>query len=419
MPDRRLLVVPLLLAAALALASCARSAAAPAAGVTPLRLRVERRLAALESDLIAVRRDLHRHPEVSGEETRTAGIVAARLRAAGLAVRTGVGGHGVVATLAGGRPGPRVALRADMDAVFSDAPDPVEFRSIDPARRHVCGHDVHVTIALGVAEALAAQRGELPGTVVFVFQPAEERATGAKAMLADGVFADGVPSAIYALHTAPLEVGQVGSKPGVLLAGRDLYTVSFTGPADAAEAAARAIEPWADSLATIAPEAIYTPTTAPFRTPQGTRIRGAAGAWIATGRVACSSDSLSADTERRLRARVAAAPGVTGSVEYARRDIPGIDNDPALEARARAVMRSVLGDDGFIAVRGVVPAFSEDFGAFQAVTPGVQFWLGVSNTAKGTRGAPHTPDYVADEGAIGVGTRVMSALLLDALGAGR
>ncbi len=315
----RLAVPPL--ATILALASTAPVAVAVAPAPTPLLARAEKRIRTVAPALIEIRRDLHRHPEVSGAERRTARVVATRLRALGLEVRTGVGGHGVVATLRGGRPGPRVAIRADMDAVADDAPDPVAFRSLTPGLRHVCGHEVHTTVALGVAEALAPLRADLTGTVVFVFQPAEERADGARAMLADGAFADGRPHAIYAFHCAPLEVGTIGTKPGTMLA------------------------------------------------PRGA--------------------------------------------------IPGVTNDAALEARARVVVRATLGDSALVVSRTVPPGFSEDYGAFQAVAPGIMLWLGVSNAARGTAGQPHAPDFVADEGAIAVGARVMCALVLDALSRGR
>jgi amidohydrolase len=148
---------------------------------------VERQLQSVRADLIEVRRDIHRHPEVSGQEERTAWIVAERLRGSGLEVATGVGGHGVVGILRGGKPGPTVAYRADMDAVYSNAPDPVPFASETPGVRHICGHDIHTTVALGVAEALTAIRDELPGTVKFIFQPAEENIQGAYAMIEDRV----------------------------------------------------------------------------------------------------------------------------------------------------------------------------------------------------------------------------------------
>ena len=166
---------------------------------------------------IALHRDLHRHPELSGQEERTARVVAERLEALGLEVRTGVGGHGVVGTLTGGLPGPLVAYRADMDAVRSPAPDSVAFPSTVDGVRHICGHDVHVTIALALASSLAAVRADLPGRVMFIFQPDEERAAGARAMLDAGLFAAEAPVAIFGLHSAPMEVGLVASKAGLMM----------------------------------------------------------------------------------------------------------------------------------------------------------------------------------------------------------
>ena len=182
-----------------------------------IHARIAAHVNTITAGIVEIRRDLHRHPELSGEEVRTAAIVAARLKALGLQVRTAVGGHGVVGILRGGRPGPMVAYRADMDAVRSTADDPVEFRSVVPGVRHICGHDMHVAVGLGLASALASVRRDLPGSVMFVFQPAEERATGARAMLDAGLFAKELPAAIFGLHAAPIEVGRVMSKAGQMM----------------------------------------------------------------------------------------------------------------------------------------------------------------------------------------------------------
>src|SRR5688572_7866062 len=179
--------------------------------------RIAAYLDATAAEWVGVRRDLHQHPELSGQEVRTANVVADRLRKLGLEVRTGIGGHGVVGMLKGGRPGPLVAYRADMDAVRSTSPDPVAFPSLEPGIRHICGHDVHVTIGLALASALAQVKAELPGAVMFIFQPSEERATGARAMLNDGLFAADKPAAIFGLHSAPLDAGLVSSKPGPMM----------------------------------------------------------------------------------------------------------------------------------------------------------------------------------------------------------
>jgi metal-dependent amidase/aminoacylase/carboxypeptidase family protein len=307
-----------MLVAAAALAGChttpAEAEEPAVAALSPLFADVERALVRQRDAIVALRQDLHTHPELSGQEQRTAGLVAERLRALGLEVRSDVGGHGVIARLSGADPGRTIGFRADMDAFASSAPDPYSPPSTAPGVRHICGHDVHTAVAIATAEAMASVRSQLAGTVVFVFQPAEETARGARAMLDDGALAAASLDAIFAFHTAPMPLGSIGTKSGVLLGANTV------------------------------------------------------------------------------------APGAT--------------NDRALELRSRGVIRAVVGSEQLVVTTTVVPGFSEDFGHFQAVAPGVMFWLGVSNPERGTVGAPHSPDYVADDAAIHVGARAASALLL-------
>ncbi len=289
------------------------AAAAPQA----LPARIDAHVARDAAALIDIRRDLHRHPELSGQESRTAGVIAGALRALGLDVTTGVGGHGVVGLLRGGRPGPLVAYRADMDAVRSTAPDPVEFASVVPGVRHICGHDLHMTVAIGLARALAAVRGDLAGRVLFVFQPAEERATGARAMLEAGLFNRERPAVIFGLHTAPFATGLIASTAG-----------------------------------------------------------------------------------RMMHANAIA---------------PGVVNDEVRFRRARTALIAHLGDAAYFELAEPPPGFSEDFGEFQKVVPGVFFFLGASNDARGVRAMPHDPAFAIDEAAIAFGVRAMAAVVLEAL----
>ena len=368
-------------------------------------------------DLIAVRRDLHRHPEVSGEERRTSAIVAELLRELGFAVRTGVGGYGVVASLAGGKVGPTVAFRADMDAVPSDTLDPVEFRSETPGVRHICGHDIHTTIGLALAEGFAAIRDDLAGTVVLIFQPAEERATGAKAMLTDGAIEELGLSAIYALHTAPLNVGQLATMPGVMMASRDRAVVRVSGDGELQTIAVAVRQALVDAGTVTSDQAVGPAADPEFVYPQVGAPTESEGAWSFAGSVTTASRSASARARRLLEQRASqlASERVRIDVEYDERWVAGVDNDETLTASATAAAQSVLGPDAVVSSGGVVPAFSEDFGSFQERVPGVMFFLGVSNPERGWVGMPHTPGYVADEASIGVGARAMGAVLLDAL----
>jgi len=375
--------------------------------------RADRRLESLRQELIEVRRDLHRHPEVSGQEERTAGVVAARLRALGLDVRTDVGGHGVVGVMKGGAPGPVVAFRADMDAIYSDAPDPVSFASETPGVRHICGHDLHTTVGLALAEALAAIRDELPGTVRFIFQPAEENIQGAHAMIEDGALENPVPDVIFAFHTAPLQVGQIGSVEGPALPGLDRVTVTISGSDGDLEAAARAYARAVSSVNTgqaVAPKDFVGAMMGP------PRPRPEQGDWVLGGMVRAGSPEARARAERKMKEELAAVSleGVSYELTYEAQALPDMVNDPELVRSTLETIRSVVGD-GLLEVNEITPYFSEDFAFYQQTVPGAMYWLGVSNSELGYVGMPHSPDYVADEESIFVGAKVMAAVVIDYL----
>ena len=378
-----------------------------------LQSKVSQHLETLRQELVDVRRDLHRNPEVSGEEQRTAGIVAERLRRLGITVRTGIGGHGVVGVLEGSQPGPVVAFRADMDAVASNAPDPVEFRSLRPGVRHICGHDIHTTIALALAEGFAAVRDQLRGSILFVFQPAEERASGARAMLADEVFREVKPDAIFAYHTAPFNVGQLATASETLMAWRDRVSVTLFGSGDL-EAAADEIRNRIREVGTVSPEraAAATPYDALFVQVARTR-RVSADRVVVTATISTANPSA----RRLVEAQVAQLDfdDVSLQIRYESKWVAGVTNDPELVLQAQRSVATVVGPDNVRLLSTVNPAFSEDFGSFQQEVPGVMFFLGVSNPDEGWVGMPHTPDYVADEESILVGARAMSAVFLDFL----
>jgi metal-dependent amidase/aminoacylase/carboxypeptidase family protein len=374
---------------------------------------IERRLEIVREDLIEVRRDIHRHPETSGEEERTAAVVAERLRSLGLEVQTGVGGHGVVGVLVGGKPGPIVAYRADMDAVYSNAPDPVAFASQTPGVRHICGHDIHTTVALGIAEALTAIRDELPGTVKFIFQPAEENIQGAIAMIEDGVLEDPAPQAIFAFHSAPLEVGQIGSVEGPALPGLDQVTVTLRGAGDLSDAArdyARAISAVSTGDDVAPADYVLAMVGGPHADPER-------GGRVITGMVRAGSPAARARAKEGIAERLAALSrdGVSHELAYEEQVLPDMVNEPDLVRSTLAAIRSVVGPAGLLEINQITPYFGEDFAHFQQQIPGAMYWLGVSNSELGTSGMPHSPDFVADEGSIVVGAKAMAAVLLDYL----
>jgi metal-dependent amidase/aminoacylase/carboxypeptidase family protein len=384
----------------------------------PLDVSIALTLRQRERALVAIRHDIHQHPELSGEEARTAGIVADHLRELGFEVRTGVGGHGVVGLLRGSRAGPVVAFRADLDAAPSGDTDPAPYRSLTPGVRHICGHDIHTTIGLALAAAFAPLKSELPGSVLLIFQPAEERATGARAMLADSVFALARPVAIYALHTAPLQVGMIGSEPGPLLAGRDEVTVTLTGPA--ARAAADSVISLLRRTGTI------TPQEARGSVPRDFVMTEIQPPMLLGDSVVVRATLSIADPDARERAQAAMIAGVnrlqSGGLRtrmaYNAQQIAGVTNDFWLTERGEDRIRAVLGDGALTRVGVVSPLFSEDFGSFQERVPGVMFLLGVSNASRGWVGMPHSPAYMADDGAIVIGARAMAAVILGRMRAG-
>ena len=375
--------------------------------------RIDHRLASVRADLIELRRDIHRHPEVSGQEERPAGIVAARLRSLGLEVQTGIGGHGVVGILRGGVPGPVVAYRADMDAVHSSAPDPVPFASETPGVRHICGHDIHTTVALAIAEALAAIRDDLPGTVKFIFQPAEENVQGAAAMIEEGVLEDPAPEAIFAVHSAPLEVGQIGSVEGLALPGLDRVTVTLRGEGNLSDAA----RSYAGAISAVSTGPDVAPSDFVAAMVSRPRPGRESGECVITGLVRAGSVEARARARAGIDERLAALrhDRISYEFSYQEQSLPDMVNDPELVRSTLETIRAVVGPEGLLEVNQVTPYFSEDFAHYQQHIPGAMYWLGVSNSELGYVGLPHSPDFVADEQSIIVGARVMAAVLLDFL----
>src|SRR6266581_4100133 len=207
-----------------------------------LDAEVDARATQVAGKVVAWRRDIHEHPELSNRETRTADLVAQHLRSLGLEVRTGVAHTGVIGVLRGGRPGPVVALRADMDALpvteEVDVPFASKVRTTyngqDVGVMHACGHDAHTAILMGVAEVLAGMRRDLPGTVKFIFQPAEEgvpagEGGGAEMMIAEGALDDPKPGAIFGLHVFPYPAGEIMYRAGAIMASADALRIVVRG----------------------------------------------------------------------------------------------------------------------------------------------------------------------------------------------
>jgi amidohydrolase len=409
----------------------------PAAGQSP-----DRRIAELVNRFAPAatehRHRIHQYPELGNREVETAKLVAAHLRSLGFdEVRTGIAVTGVVGVLRGGRPGPVVAVRADMDALpvteATDLPFKSTVRSTylgqDVGVAHACGHDVHTAIQLGVASVLAAMRAEIPGTVLFIFQPAEEgpppgEAGGAPLMLEENVFGGPRPSAIFGLHTlADMAVGKVGYTPGPALAAIDQFTITVKGKQSHGAAPHLSVDPVVmASQLVLALQTIRSRNLPPL-VPSvvtvgiirgGTRFNIIPGEVQLEGTVRTYDENVRNTVERRMReiaAGVTAAGGGSYELTY-QRGSPATVNDVALTERMLPTIRRVLGDSSVVKID---PAMvSEDFAHFANVVPGFYYRLG--QVAPGTTsGDHHTPTYRADDSMIPVGMRVMASLILDYL----
>lgn len=408
-------------------------AAAQAISVPPAVLqRVSAQAATLRPRLVETRRDIHRNPELGFRETRTAKLIADRLRALGFdEVREQVGVTGVVGVLKGGKPGKVVAVRADMDALPIPELIDVPYKSTVPNVKHACGHDGHMAVALGVAEVFSSMRAEIPGTVVFLFQPAEEGdpdggASGAERMLAAGVFGGPTPSAIFGLHVMPtLQVGTLGVNVGAAMASSNRFTVTVTGKKTHAAYPHTGVDP-----IPIAAQVINALQTIPSRMNNaadpivisvgtingGNRFNIIADSVTLTGTVR----TLSKDGPARIKGLmdraikgVTEASGATYTFDFPPGN-PVTFNEETLAAASLPVLADAVG--GRERVLAPPPQMgAEDFALYQLKIPGLFFFLGVGNTAKNITAMIHTEYFDIDEDALPIGVRALAGVTLDYL----
>jgi len=385
------------------------------------------------------RRDIHQHPELSNREVRTAKLVADELTRLGLEVRTGVAHTGVVGLLRGGKPGPVVALRADMDALPVTEQVDLPFKSLVRTEyngqqvgvMHACGHDNHVAILLGTAAVLAGMRSEFAGAVKFIFQPAEEGAPageegGAGLMVREGALADPVPGAIFGLHVWPEPVGTIAYRPGPFMAAADGLSLVVRGKQT------HGAQPWGGvdpivvtsqivlGLQTIASRQIDV-TKVPAIITVGSIHGGNRGniipdSVVLQGTVRSFDEAMRKDIQERIRRtaeQIAKSAGATASVEFSSPNYPVTVNDPALTEKMLPTLRRVVGD-GRLQLSGLQTP-SEDFSYYQQKIPGLFFYLGIVPKGQDPAAAPrnHSPSFFADEAALPIGVRALANLALD------
>jgi amidohydrolase len=403
--------------------------AVPAAHAADAEIRAAAE--AMAPALVALRRDIHQNPELGNRETRTGALVADRLRALGLEVRYPVAKTGVVGILRGGRPGPVVAVRADMDALPIQEKNDVPYKSRNPGVKHACGHDAHTTIVLGAAEVLSRMKGRLPGTVVFVFQPAEEgppegEEGGAALMLKEGVFDDPKVTAVYGLHMDPtLPIGDVGWSIGPIFASADTFAIEIAGHSTHGAYPHTGIDPipiaaeMIQALQLIASRQIDAQKPKVLTIGQiqgGTRHNIIADGVTMRGTMRTLDAAVRQDMKDRIArvvAGVAEANGTTATLRFIDAGVPPTRNEEAL---TRASVPSLQRVYGAAHAREVAPQMgAEDFALFADRVPALYVKMGMRNEAKGITAMIHTAEFDIDEAVLPLGVRAMSTLILDYL----
>src|SRR5438105_8756661 len=385
----------------------------------------------LVPDMVALRRDLHEHPELAFEEVRTSGIVAQRLRALGLEVQTNVAKTGVVALLRGAsKPGAQttktIAIRADMDALPIHELNEIDYRSTIDGKMHACGHDGHTSIALAVADILSKRRAELPGNVKFIFQPAEETIGGAGPMVKEGAM-EGVDGVIGLHLISDYPVGRVGVRAGAVFASADRFILTISGRGGhAAIRPEKSIDPIVISAYIItALQTLISRETSPF-SPAVITI-GVVKAGTAfniipeTAELQGTMRAYSKEHREKLIRRisevasgVASAMGATCAVKVFD-GCPPCTNDAAMtEVVQKAAVESV-GADKVDKGEEIMTTGSDDMAYFLNAVPGCYFIVGAKNAEKGANYPHHHPRFNVDEDARPIGVAVLSRAGLELL----
>jgi amidohydrolase len=410
---------------------------------TTQRAEVASAAQSLQPKVLAWRRDFHQHPELGNRETRTAKLVAEHLRKLGLEVKTGIATTGVIAVLKGGKPGPRIALRADMDALpvteRVDLPFASKatssFRGEQVGVMHACGHDAHTSILMGVAEALVAMKDDLPGEVLFVFQPAEEgppdgEAGGAEEMLAQGIFRDFKPEAVFGLHVfSTLNAGQIGVRSGPMMAASDRFNIVVKGRQTHGSRPWGGIDPIvaaadligsAQTIVSRRQNISKLPVVVSFGAikggiryniiPDQVELVGTIRTFDEGMRQAVFADL------KNVAEHVSAAHGasVVAKVPDTKGN-PVTVNDPALSARMLPSLEKAAGKENIVPLDLTMGA--EDFSFYAREVPGLFFFVGATPKGQDPLTAPsnHSPEFFLDESALDLGLRAMLQVSLDYL----
>lgn len=374
----------------------------------------------------AMRRDFHKHPELGLQETRTAGIVAKELQSLGLEVTTGVGKTGVVAMIEGTKPGPTLLLRADMDALPILEQTGAEYASQTPGVMHACGHDAHTAILLTVAKLLNGLRGELPGSVKLVFQPAEEGMGGAEGMIADGVLENPKVDATLGLHVWNEQpVGWLGLAAGPTMAGTEIFKARIRGKGGHGAIPNLAVDPiLAGAQVVSALQSIVSRNLPPLKgaVVSVTTFHGGEAFNVIPPQVELTGTIRAFDLETRemvLRRFDEIAHGVAGGlgcvveIEHTRMT-PALINDAHAAQAAQEVARRILPESRIDSV-GPFTMGGEDFAFMMEKAPGLFMFVGSANPEKGLDYSHHHPKFDIDEASLPRAAALMAATAVELL----
>ncbi|SES28411.1 M20 metallopeptidase family protein [Salisediminibacterium halotolerans] len=390
-------------------------------------MNVKEAVLAYEDRIVALRREFHQYPEVSTEEAETSKRIQAELDRLGIFYQTGFADTGVLAVIEGAHPGKTVALRADIDALPIEEKNQHTFVSKVPGKMHACGHDAHTAMLLGAGAVLAEKKAELAGTVLLVFQPAEENAPvgGADQMIADGVFDEYPPDAVFAQHCWPdLPVGQIGVRPGAMMGNSDRFTITIRGrsghasmphqTADAIVIANQVIS----ALQTIVSrnaDPLKSAVVTIGKIDGGSRYNVIAEHVTLEGTVRTYDEAMRALIKSKMTDLAEGiAQSMDGSAEVDYLDgYPATMNDPFWSGVVKDTAETVLGDG---AAPEIEPSMGgEDFGKFLLEYPGVYFWLGTAIASRDVQKPLHDPEFDIDEKALAIGAEMMTQVAVNAL----
>ncbi len=401
--------------------------------------QIDKQAAAMDAKVIEWRRDFHQNPELSNREFKTAEKVAAHLRSLGLEVRTGVAKTGVIGILRTGKPGPVVGLRADMDGlpVVERVKIPFaskvkgDYRGEEVGVMHACGHDTHVAMLMGAASILTGIKSQLSGTVVFIFQPAEEGPPpgengGAKLMVEEGLLKDLKMNIVFGQHISSIiEVGNINIRPGGLMAAADRWVIKVKGKQT------HGSQPWAGvDPVTVSAQIIMGLQTIVSRQMELTKeaavisvgkISGGVRNNIIPEEVEMEGTIRTLDVDmqkdlheriRRTATNIAEASGATAEVEIFSH-VPITFNNPELFTKMGPTLKRVCGEDNVVISRAVTGA--EDFAFFANEVPSMFYFVGGMPKGQDPKTAPphHTPDFYVDEAGMQLGVRLFCNLVVD------